>query len=197
MMEDGRSFDFTGMHVELFFPTEVPPAKAIVIPKLAHGSNIVTIGTGTEDLSDCDALVTQDKTMLLGIKTADCAPICFADGGNIGIAHVGWRGLCLGLVEKTMGYFDPTHLSVYVAPFLNTFEIQKDFCYEQITQKFGERFIERREEELLFNFKDAITSLLPPQAVFDVRTTENLSFPSYRRDKTTERFVTVVSFPTI
>jgi len=196
-MEEGTSFDFPGMHVDLFLPGELVPASAVVIPKLPHGSNIVSVQIGNEDLSDCDALITQNQTVMLGIKTADCAPICFADGASVGIAHIGWRGLCLGLIEKTLQNFDATRLTVYVAPFLQEFEIQKDFCYEQITAKFGEQFIETQEGKFVFHFRDAIASLLPPQTVFDVRTTLNLSFPSYRRNKTTERFITAVSFPRI
>jgi copper oxidase (laccase) domain-containing protein len=196
-MEQGTNFDFPGMHVDLFLPGEPVPEKAVVIAKLPHGANIVTVQTGTEDLSNCDALITSDKTITLGITTADCAPVCFADGNTIGIAHIGWRGLCLGLIEKTVEHFDTAKLTVYVAPFLQEFEIKKDFCYEQITQKFGEKFLDQKDSRIIFKFKDAIASLLPPHVVFDVRTTENLSFPSYRRNKTTDRFATVVSFPTI
>jgi len=67
--------------------------------------------------------------------------------------------------------------------------------FEQIKQKFGERFIEVKNGKLFFNFKDAIASLLSMQTVFDARNTEtDHSLPSYRRDKTKERLVTIVSF---
>lgn len=182
------------MLTKLFLSSEHVPGN-IIIPKLSHGSNIVTIVTGDENVEDCDALVTENHSASLGIKTADCAPICFGDGKMIGIAHIGWRGLCLGLVEKMLTNFDADNLSVYVAPFLHSFEIQKDFCYEQITQKFGERFIEQKADKLVFNFKGAINSLLPSQTVYDARdTATDLSLPSYRRDKTKERLATTVSF---
>jgi len=184
-----------GMHVELFMPGENVAGNTVVIPELPHGSNIVNIVSGTEDLSDCDALMTRNHNLSLGIKTADCAPVCFSDGEKIGIAHIGWRGLCLGLIGKMLNEFEATSLSVYVAPFLHSFTIQKDFCYEQITQKFGERFITHQFGELIFRFKDAITSLLPPQTVYDSRNTaSDPSFPSYRRNKTDKRFITVVRF---
>lgn len=182
------------MLTKLFLPSEHVPSN-IIIPKLSHGSDIVTIVTGDENVEACDALITQNHNFSLGIRTADCAPICLSDGTQIGIAHIGWRGLCLGLIEKMLTHFDVNNLSVYVAPFLHSFEIQKDFCYEQITQKFGERFIEQKDDKLVFNFKDAISSLLPPQTKYDIRdTATDLSLPSYRRDKTKERLVTVVSF---
>lgn len=182
-----------GMRVEIILPGEKVRAD-VVIPKLSHGTNIVTIASGNENVEDCDALITENHAVSLGIRTADCAPVCFSDGEKIGIAHIGWRGLCLGLIEKMIDQFDVSNLSVYVAPFLHSFEIQKDFCYGQIIQEFGERYIEQDSGKLVFNFKDAIGSLLPSQTVFDTRDTTDLSFPSYRRDKTAERFVTVVSF---
>ena len=183
-----------GMRVELFLPTEQVP-KGVIIPRLVHSSRIVTIVSGNEDVRDCDALITENHDTSLGIRTADCAPVCFSDGKNIGIAHIGWRGLCLGLIEKMMPYFDTTTLAVYVAPFLHSFEIKKDFCYEEITQKFGESFIKRKDDTFIFNFKDAIRSLLPPETVYDSRNTAtDFSLPSYRRGKMDRRLVTVVSF---
>lgn len=192
-MLKGNHFDIGKMRIEIFMPSEEVLGNP-VIPRLFHGSSIATIISGDEK-ADCDALITECRGISLGIRTADCASICFSDGTKIGIAHVGWRGLCLGLIEMMLAQFDTAGLSVYVAPFLHSFEIQKDFCYEQITQKFGERYIEHNDDRLVFNFKDAISSLLPPQTTFDARDTEtSLSFPSYRHDKTSDRFVTVVSF---
>lgn len=182
------------MITELFLPSQ-EVKEGIIIPKLEHGSRIVIVVSENENLANCDALITENRGFSLGIRTADCAPICFSDGKKIGIAHIGWRGLCLGLIEKMLVQFDKDKLEVYVGPFLHSFEIQKDFCYEQITQKFGERYIEKEADKLIFHFEDAIASLLPSQISYDPRdTATDPSFPSYRRDKTSGRFVTVVSF---
>src|SRR3989344_2210364 len=194
-MTQENNVDIIGMHIELFLPSEKVKGNAIVIPRLPHGSNIVVVQSGKEDLGDCDALITKKHDISLGIRTADCAPMCFCDGEIMGIAHIGWRGLCLGLIEKMLTQFDISNLSVYVAPFLHTFEIQKDFCYEQITQKFGEQFVKSQSSKIIFCFKDVIASLLQPQTRYDTRDTgTDLSFPSYRRDKTKDRFVTTVNY---
>jgi len=51
-----------------------------------------------------DAMVTDQTGMLLGIVTADCAPVLFADAeaGVIGAAHAGWRGALGGVLENTV-----------------------------------------------------------------------------------------------
>jgi len=51
-----------------------------------------------------DALVTAKPGILLGILTADCAPVLFADAeaGVIGAAHAGWRGALAGVTDSTI-----------------------------------------------------------------------------------------------
>lgn len=51
-----------------------------------------------------DGLATKTKGVALGILTADCAPVLFADpeAGVIGAAHAGWRGAFGGVLEATL-----------------------------------------------------------------------------------------------
>jgi len=51
-----------------------------------------------------DAMVTNRRGVALGILTADCAPVLFAEtrGGVIGAAHAGWRGAVAGVLEATL-----------------------------------------------------------------------------------------------
>jgi YfiH family protein len=51
-----------------------------------------------------DALVTKVKGLAIGILTADCGPVLFADAeaGVIGAAHAGWKGAMGGVLENTV-----------------------------------------------------------------------------------------------
>lgn len=51
-----------------------------------------------------DAMVTDRPGVLLGILTADCAPVLLADrnAGVIGAAHAGWRGAIGGITDATL-----------------------------------------------------------------------------------------------
>ncbi|HYM04577.1 MAG TPA: peptidoglycan editing factor PgeF [Stellaceae bacterium] len=51
-----------------------------------------------------DAMVTRIPGVALGILTADCAPVLFADAQArvIGAAHAGWRGALNGILDETV-----------------------------------------------------------------------------------------------
>ena len=51
-----------------------------------------------------DAMVTATPGVALGILTADCAPVLFADtkAGVVGAAHAGWQGAIGGVLEATL-----------------------------------------------------------------------------------------------
>jgi YfiH family protein len=51
-----------------------------------------------------DAIVTRTPGLAIGIGTADCGPVLFADAEArvIGAAHAGWRGALTGVLEATI-----------------------------------------------------------------------------------------------
>jgi YfiH family protein len=51
-----------------------------------------------------DAMVTDRPNLLIGILTADCAPVLFADHDAVvvGAAHAGWRGALAGVTDSTI-----------------------------------------------------------------------------------------------
>lgn len=51
-----------------------------------------------------DAIVTRVPQLAIGVTTADCGPVLFADAeaGVIGAAHAGWKGALTGVLEATV-----------------------------------------------------------------------------------------------
>jgi YfiH family protein len=51
-----------------------------------------------------DAVVTRVPGLAVGVSTADCGPVLFADekARVVGAAHAGWRGAFSGVVESTL-----------------------------------------------------------------------------------------------
>ena len=56
------------------------------------------------DRPRADAIVTRTPRLAIGVSTADCGPLLFADAeaGVIGAAHAGWRGALTGVIEATV-----------------------------------------------------------------------------------------------
>ncbi len=84
----------------------VLPGAALTGVYQVHGSRCVIVDDST-DLSarpEADALATRTPGIVLGILTADCVPVLFADreAGVIGAAHAGWKGALAGVTDATL-----------------------------------------------------------------------------------------------
>lgn len=88
------------------------------------------------DRPGADGLVTNRPGVALGILTADCAPVLFADSeaGVIGAAHAGWRGAWSGVLASTLGAMTklgarPERISAAVGPCIRqpSYEVSDDF----------------------------------------------------------------------
>jgi polyphenol oxidase len=57
-----------------------------------------------ESLPKADAVVTSVPGLVIGVLTADCTPVLFADpeAKVVAAAHAGWRGAVAGIVEATV-----------------------------------------------------------------------------------------------
>jgi len=84
----------------------VAPGAALVTLHQVHGNAVVTVTGPVADAARprADAMVTAHRGIALGILTADCAPLLFADAaaGVIGAAHAGWRGALHGVGPATI-----------------------------------------------------------------------------------------------
>jgi YfiH family protein len=69
-----------------------------------HSPDVVTIDAPWTERPRADAIVTRTPGLGLGISTADCGPLLFADpeARVIGAAHAGWRGAFTGVIEATL-----------------------------------------------------------------------------------------------
>jgi YfiH family protein len=71
-----------------------------------HSADVVEVSApwSLEERPKADALVARTPGLGLGILTADCVPVLFADpqAGVVGAAHAGWKGALSGVVEATV-----------------------------------------------------------------------------------------------
>jgi hypothetical protein len=83
----------------------VAPDTVLVTVRQVHSARcLVAEPWGDDARPEADALVTDRPGLLLGILTADCAPVLLedAEAGVVGAAHAGWKGALGGVLEATV-----------------------------------------------------------------------------------------------
>jgi polyphenol oxidase len=98
-------------------PAKVAENRARVVAAIAPDANLVTLAqihSAKVHIVDTDwdaahhhegdGMVSAAAGLMLGIQTADCAPVLFADAKSrvIGAAHAGWKGALTGVLEATI-----------------------------------------------------------------------------------------------
>lgn len=72
-----------------------------------HGRRVVVVDQQSDPVKtareEADALVTRTPGIAIGVNTADCVPVLFADpaAGVVAAAHAGWRGVVRGVLQAT------------------------------------------------------------------------------------------------
>lgn len=82
----------------------LPGARLVTVYQVHSGDCVTADNWDFADRPKADGLVTDRPGLLLGILTADCAPVLFADAeaGVIGAAHAGWKGALAGVTSATI-----------------------------------------------------------------------------------------------
>lgn len=77
--------------------------------KQVHGSEILVIDQSNPEVShfqrvESDAIITNQRHILIGILVADCFPVILYDRAKhvAGVVHLGWRGTAAGLLGRTV-----------------------------------------------------------------------------------------------
>ena len=69
-----------------------------------HSANVLIVDAPLAERPKVDGLVTKKRGLALGILTADCGPVLFADhkAGVVGACHAGWKGAISGVTDATV-----------------------------------------------------------------------------------------------
>lgn len=81
------------------------PAERLATVHQIHSPDVAIIDERwTGERPQVDAMVTAMPGYVIGVLSADCGPILFADpeAGVIGAAHAGWKGALTGVLENTV-----------------------------------------------------------------------------------------------
>lgn len=106
-----------------------------------HGNRCLIVDSETDLAArpEADALATRTPGILLGILTADCVPVLFADrgAGVVGAAHAGWKGAIAGVTDATLGAMESlgarrANIAVAIGP-----------CIARASYEVDENFVQR------------------------------------------------------
>ena len=178
----------------------LPPA-ALYTCHQHHSNNVFFIdGRSCNTISPkADALVTITPSIALGILTADCGPVLFADhrAKVIGAAHAGWRGALNGILENTIKKMcdygaNLSDISAGIGPMIGpkSYEVGPEFPGAFLSQsKKNERFFSssRRAGYYLFDLQGYIQNRLELNGIREIGSLERDTYPdkenffSYRR----------------
>lgn len=115
----------------------------LYLPIQRHTDGITVLHLCSEP-SIADAVITAQKNLFIGVKTADCLPVLIFDPENkvVAAVHAGWRGTAKGILKKTILKMneiygsDPKNLLIAFGPYI------KGCCYE-----VGEEVIEALKQQ--------------------------------------------------
>jgi YfiH family protein len=131
-----------------------------------HSPNVVVVEEPwtVENRPRADAIVTRTPGLAIGVSTADCGPLLFADpkARVIGAAHAGWRGAFTGVIEGTIAAMealgaDRSRMTVALGPLIR----QRNY---EVSQSFVDEFV-RTDESYARFFGPAAR---PGRAMFDL-----------------------------
>jgi polyphenol oxidase len=127
--------------------TAVLPGARLVTVYQVHSAKCVVAGQWSDDARPhADALVTDQPGLLLGVVTADCAPVLLADrrAGVIGAAHAGWKGAVGGVTDSTIAAMEAlgarrSDIAAAIGPCIAqpSYEVDAGFYQRLIAQDSG------------------------------------------------------------
>lgn len=127
----------------------------LILADLTHSSNVAYIKDKQQQVTNVDALITDNKDLTLAITTADCAPILlYAKEGFVAAIHAGWRSAFSDIIEntvKSLTNFGVSRNNIIAAIFPT---IAKE-SYE-VDEEFKASFLDQSPENEIFFSKSLL-----------------------------------------
>ena len=140
------------------------PATALNTLYQIHSPDVVVVDKAFDPdaLPKADGMVTDRPGLALGIATADCAPVLFADdrAGVIGACHSGWKGAIGGVVAATVAAMeglgaDRSRIIAVLGPCIHqvSYEVGPEFYAQFVAQDAAmDRFFGTSSQAGYFQF---------------------------------------------
>lgn len=153
----------------------IVPGGELVLLRQVHSPVALSVEApfSADERPEADALVTATPGLVLGIVTADCAPVLLADrrAGVIGAAHAGWRGAHGGVLEAVVeemealgAHREDMAAAIGPAIALESYEVDDAFR-ASFTQSDGRFFAPGQEGHWFFDLEGYVEARLDAMGV--------------------------------
>ena len=141
----------------------------LVRVRQVHSARAVFADEAMAGSPEADAIVTDRPGLLLGIVTADCAPVllCDSDAGVVAAAHAGWRGAVGGAIENTVSAMErlgaaPARIAAAIGPTIAqaSYEVDDAFRTGFTASEKAQFFAEGRPGHWQFDLPAYVVSRL-------------------------------------
>ena len=190
--------------------------KKLILINQIHSSKVIQIkNSNLNKKVDADGMITSLDNVVLGVLTADCAPIFIYDNKCkfVCCLHSGWKGALKNISKNAIKLFDKhninrENLSAIIGPCLgvNNYEVDKSFekRFSNKKSSYSRFFRKKNNIKLFFNLRGLIKYQLKELGLKKIHnvnldTYSNKSqFFSHRRSfhndkKTTGRLINLIS----
>jgi YfiH family protein len=141
------------------------PLESLATVHQVHSADVVTIGPDYNgSRQEADALVTATPNIAIGVLSADCGPILFADPENrvVGAAHAGWKGALTGVLENTI------EAMISLGARREAIIACLGPSISQVNYEVGPEFVERFAAQDAAYARYFVPSVRPGHAMFDL-----------------------------
>ena len=170
-----------------------------------HGSRVIDGRHG--DNTRADACFTCMSNIICAVMTADCIPLlmCNRSGTKVAAIHVGWRGLCRGIIANSVDKFNEDHerLLAWFGPRIcaRHYPVQDDMrtiCLQSLSTAVESAFSPAGKGQWFADMEALATIELKRLGVSAIFTSDQCTyceadeFYSYRRDGKTGRMASLI-----
>ena len=162
--------------------------KKIILMNQIHSNKVIFIDKPNDQTLNGDGIISNRKDLILGVLTADCAPIVILGKRYFGIIHAGWKGTFSGIIENALNFFlkkgeCKEDIFVDVGPHLRkeSFEVKNDFLINFKKQVVNsDKYISSTKKSLYFNFSLLITDKITECGIRDFNISEIDTYKNFK-----------------
>ena len=159
-----------------------------------HSADCLYIDAQLKESPSVDALITDKPHLKLAVKTADCAPILFADVQKhlIAAIHAGWKGALGGIIETTLLKMielggNPKNMVAGIGPHLQIQSFEISLKMRALFPETESHFFTEENGKIHFDFDQYVVHRLCRAGIPIIEsvgddTYSDPQYNSYRRD---------------